>query len=362
MTQSSLIPELEEVLRSGSADKRTRTLQKITDLFVYGAPGYGEDHVAVFDDVLGRLIEEIEARALAELSHRLAPVDNAPIGVVQRLARDDDIEIAGPLLKNSPRLAEADLAEIARSKGQDHLLAISERPKIGVAVTDILVARGDQNVARKVAANRGAKLSEKGFNRLVDRAEGDDVLAVNVGQRPDIPAHVFRDLIARATAVVQKRLLAAARPETQAEIARVLAKVSREVGAKRVYDFRPAQQTVLALQKAGRLDEHQLADFATGEKFEETVAAMSMMCAIPIAVIERLMTGEQADPVLILCKATGFDWATAQAVMTVCATGRKPTRQMIADANANFELLSQAAAQRVVRFWQARPFDGTDPD
>lgn len=357
MIKSSLIPELEEVLRTGSPDKRARTLRKITDLFVYGSPYYNEDHVQLFDDVLGRLVEEIEARALAELSRRLAPVDNAPIGVVQRLARDDNISIAGPLLKSSPRLADSDLAEIARSKGQDHLLAISERPKIGEAVTDILVARGDQKVARRVAANRGAKLSEKGFNRLVDRAEGDDILAVRVGQRPDIPAHIFRDLVMRATEVVQKRLLAAARPETQAEIVRVLAKVSREVGAKQVRDFRPAQATVLALQKAGRLDERQLAAFAAGEKFEETAAALSMMCAVPIEAIERLMTGEQSDPVLILCKAAGFDWSTAQAVMTVCATGKKPMRQMLDDANANFDLLSQSAARRVVRFWQARPVD-----
>jgi uncharacterized protein (DUF2336 family) len=355
MTRPSLIPELEEVLRTGSAEKRARTLEKITDLFVYGSPTYGEEHVALFDDVFGRLIEEIEARALAELAARLAPVANAPLGVVRRLAHDDDIAVAGPLLKSSQRLADADLAEIARSKGQEHLLAISERPRIGEAVTDILVARGDQNVARRVAANRGAKLSEQGFNRLVDRAEGDDILAMRVGQRPDIPAHIFRDLVVRAAEVVQKRLLAAARPETQAEIARVLAKVSGEVaGARRAFDFRPAQRIVLALQQARRLDEPRLAAFAAAEQFEETAAALSMMCAVPIEVIERLMTGERTDPVLILCKAAGFGWPTAEAVLMACSTGRKPTRQAITDANANFELLSQSAAQRVVRFWQAR--------
>ncbi len=360
MVNLSLIPELEEVLRTGSADKRARTLRKITDLFVYGSPHYNEDHVKLFDDVLGRLIEEIEVRALAELSTRLAPVDNAPVGVVQRLASDDDISVAGPLLKRSRRLADSDLAEIARSKGQDHLLAISERSRIGEAVTDILVTRGDQTVARRVAANRGAKLSEKGFGRLVDRAESDDILAMRVGQRSDIPAHIFRDLLLRATEVVQKRLLAAARPETRAEIIRVLAKVSREVGAKQACDFRAAQETVLALQKAGRLDEPQLAARAAGEKFQETAAALSLMCAVPIEVVERLMTGEQSDPVLILCKAAGFDWSTAQAVVRVCAAGKKATRQMLDDANANFELLSQSAAQRVVRFWQAQPPDRAD--
>jgi uncharacterized protein (DUF2336 family) len=358
MAQStSLIPELEEALRSGSADKRTRALQQITDLFVNGSPSYNDDHVQLFDDVLGRLIDEIEARARAELAARLAPVGNAPVGVVQRLARDDDISVAGPLLKQSQRLADTDLAEIARSKGQDHLLAISQRPRIGETVTDILVTRGDQQVARRVAGNRGARLSEAGFNQLVDRAERDDILAVRVGERPDIPAHIFRDLVMRATEVVQRRLLAGARTETRAEISRVLAKVSHDVSAKRVYDFRNAQHAVLALQKAGKLNERQLADFATSEKFEETAAALSMLCAVRIDVVERLMTGDQADPVLILCKAAGFDWSTAQSVMSVCGSGKKPSRQALGEANANFDLLSQSAAQRVVRFWQAKPTD-----
>jgi uncharacterized protein (DUF2336 family) len=353
---TSVIAEIEEVLRSGSAEKLDRTLRQITDLFVHGASSYSDDHVQLFDDLLGRLVEEIETRALAELAARLAPIDNAPIGVVRRLANDDDIAVAGPLLKRSPRLADDELVDIARNKSQGHLLAISERPRIGETVTDVLVRRGDQQVARQVAANRGAKLSEASFSRLVDRAVRDDVLAERVGRRPDIPAHVFRNLVMRATELVQRRLLAAARPETQAEISRVLAKVSREV-SRPAHDFRPAQQAVMELHQAGELDERRLTAFATDGRFAETVAALSLMCAVPIHVVERLMTGEQADPALILCKAAGFAWPTAQAVMIVAARDARPSRQVINDAAANFELLSQAAAQRVVRFWQARPSD-----
>jgi uncharacterized protein (DUF2336 family) len=353
---NSLIAEIEEVLRSGSPERLDRTLRRITDLFVHGALLYGDEHVQLFDDVLGRLVDEIEQRALAELATRLAPIANAPIGVVRRLAGHDDIAVAGPLLKRSPRLGDADLVDIALQKSQGHLLAISERPRIGEALADVLVDRGDQQVVRQVAANRGAKLSEASFNRLVDRAERDDVLAERVGRRSDIPPHIFRSLVLRATELVQRRLLAAARPETQQEISRVLAKVSREV-VRPARDFHPAQQHVIELHQAGKLDEHQVAAFAGEGRFEDTIAALSLMCAVPIPVIERLMTGEQADPALILCKAAGFSWPTAQAVMTIAAGDARPTRQALADAAANYDLLSQAAAQRVVRFWQARPSD-----
>ena len=102
----SLIPELEEVVQHGSREKRTETLQRITALFVNGAGSYNDEHVDVFDDVFGLLIEEIESKARAELSHRLAPVSNAPVKVLRRLANDDDIAVAGPVLKLAPRLAE----------------------------------------------------------------------------------------------------------------------------------------------------------------------------------------------------------------------------------------------------------------
>ena len=71
---ASLIPELEEVLQHGSAERRARTLQRITTLFLNSADQFNEDHVALFDGVFTRLIEEIESKARAELSNRLAPV------------------------------------------------------------------------------------------------------------------------------------------------------------------------------------------------------------------------------------------------------------------------------------------------
>src|ERR1019366_2521081 len=96
---ASLLPELEEVVQHGSAEKRAETLRRITSLFLDGAASFNEDHVALFDDVIGYLIEEIGARVLAELARRIAPVPNAPAGVVCKLAKNDDIEIAGPVLK-----------------------------------------------------------------------------------------------------------------------------------------------------------------------------------------------------------------------------------------------------------------------
>ncbi len=229
---ASLIPELEDVIQHGSPERRALMLQQITALFIDGAERFNEDHVSLFDDVLSRLIEEIESKARTELANRLAPVGNAPVKVMRRLATDDDISVAGPVLRQSSRLNDADLIDIARTKSQAHLLAISSRTGIAEPVTDVLVKRGDREVARNLARNRTAQLSDGSFSALVGQARADVVLAERVGLRPDIPPRLFRELLLKATEVVQQRLLASAESETQAEIRRVLAKVSSEVGSQ----------------------------------------------------------------------------------------------------------------------------------
>src|ERR1700733_8444110 len=135
----SLIAELEDAIQSGSKDRRVDTLRRVTDLFVADADRLNDQQIEVFDDVLGHLIKRMEAKALAELSRRLGPINNAPTDIVRRLARDDNITVAEPVLTQSARLSDNDLIDIANTKTSAHLLAISARPQIGTGVTDVLL-------------------------------------------------------------------------------------------------------------------------------------------------------------------------------------------------------------------------------
>jgi uncharacterized protein (DUF2336 family) len=354
---ASLLPELEDVVQHGSAEKRAKTLRRITSLFLDGAANFTDEHVALFDDVIGALIEEIEVKALAELARRLAPVPNAPHGVVTTLAKNDDISVAGPVLRQS-HLADPDLKYIAETKSQAHLLALSTRLGLSETLSDVLVRRGDSDVARSVATNHKARLSENAFTTLVKRAEHDNALAEKVGSRTDIPPRLFRQLLMQASGVVQQRLLANAKPDTRAEIQRVLAKVIEEVAAKAApRNYAAALAAVQALHKQRKLTEADVADFAKDGKYEETLAALAVVSEVPIEVVDRLVNGERADPVLILARAAGFSWPTVRAIMTA-RPGLKPTGQTLDAGRENFDRLTPATAQRVVRFWQVRPGSG----
>ena len=93
-----LIAELEDALSSSSPEKRLATLRRVTDLFLNEASRLNEQQIAVFDDVLVHLAQRIELKARVELSTVLAPLPNAPIAVVRRLASDDEIAVAHPVL------------------------------------------------------------------------------------------------------------------------------------------------------------------------------------------------------------------------------------------------------------------------
>ena len=75
---------------------------------------------------------------------------------------------------------------------------------------------------------------------------------------------------------------------------------------------------------------------------------------MPVAVVDRLIAGDRPDPVLIISKALGFAFPTVKAILELRAGGRRLSPQALDDAVINFERLSPATAQRVLRFWQSR--------
>ena len=55
---------------------------------------------------------------------------------------DDTIEVARPLILNSPLLTESDVLRLIVESGVGHQEAVAGRPNIGVPVTDALVVGG----------------------------------------------------------------------------------------------------------------------------------------------------------------------------------------------------------------------------
>jgi len=361
----SIIDEVESALRTGSAEKGLATARRVTDLFLSSAGSFDDEQIALFDDVLDRLIGTIELRAiadmgarvaLAEISAQLAPIAQAPPSVIRRLANNDEIRIAGPVLQESARLDDGALVQIASSKGEPHLLAVAGRWWLKEIVTDALLARRYPSVSRRLAANPGARVSGNGFAVIVGQAEADPELAVSVGVRVDLPSDLRRRLLRSATDAVRTRLLSRAPPhlfeEIQGAIAAVTVGVEREMSVVR--DFEGAKRAIANLKATGQLTEATLLGFATQRRYEEAVAALAALSGSTIEVIRPLMQSLREDGLLVPCKAAQLSWETTAAVLeSRFATGAmKPAD--IARAKSNYARMTSENARRTLRFWQVR--------
>jgi len=187
----ALISELGATLPTRSDEQRYDMLREICDLFLTYAPACRADQVQLFGEVMMALVEIVRREALVELSGKLAPVDNAPSKVARRLARDDDMAIAGPMLTQSNALTDKDLAEIIANKGPSHLKAVLKRAQMGAAVSDLLLERDDPALIYRLAASTEVHFSEVGIVKLVCAARNDKKLAEIVLRRKDLPAEML---------------------------------------------------------------------------------------------------------------------------------------------------------------------------
>ena len=80
------------------------------------------------------------------------------------------------------------------------------------------------------------------------------------------------------------------------------------------------------------------------------------MSAVKIATLDQLISGDRYDPILIVGKTIGLEWATVRALILLrLGPSRIASPADIETARANFARLMPSTAERVVDFWRTRP-------
>jgi len=253
-------------------------------------------------------------------------------------------------------LDERALINIVTTKSQEYLLAVSTRQSLGPAITDVLVSRGDQAVLRSTARNNGAKFSDGGYQKLVDRAHGDDELTESVGSRPDIPRYLYVEIIKKASDAVRTRL-ERAQPNIALEIRQTIAEVTgviRATSAHGSYDYSKAEKHVKSLHAAGRLGANEVEAFAKARQIEEITAALAVVGDLPIEVVERAMMQDRAEPLIIVARAIGLPWLAAKAILLLRSDVLGRTSATVEQCLSNFERLKPSTAQQTLRFYMLR--------
>ncbi|MCP4618314.1 MAG: DUF2336 domain-containing protein [Bradyrhizobium sp.] len=357
IASTELIAELERAVRA-KPGRTGKVLRGLADLLSVMADRLDARQLEIFDEMMIRLMDHVEAPALAELGNGLADIACAQLKVVQRLARHEDAAVASPILQRSAQLSDEGLVEIASSRGPSHGAAIAQRKRVGEAVVDVLLDHGDTSVCVQLAKNGGAKFSPNGFAKLRRMAERNDELADLLVSRTDVPAEVLRELLSRLPRSVRARLLRTCSPELRAPIMAAIESVEVGIVAKvpEKIDYSEAQAKIVELNKQGKLNDSTVNRFATWREYRNLIAALSHLATVPVETIEPLVHEGDFYGVIVACHASRLNWTTTQAVIGNRPNQPKLSPADIAQAQAAFDSLNLSASQRIIRFGSVGDF------
>ncbi|GGK25551.1 DUF2336 domain-containing protein [Salinarimonas ramus] len=346
------LADLDGALAARDTAERALAGERLAELFFERAPALSEEHVALFDDVLEKLVGDLTFRARVALSERFADCPNAPRKVTFLFGTDDEIRVAGPVLERSSRLDVDALLAIARAKGQDHLCAIAKRAHVPESVTDVLLDRGGRRVVATAAGNPGATFSPDGTAILVARAQTDDALVRALASRDDAFAGRVATLVSKARARVRETLSR----ETGADPELIEALVSRiggeiaEKGDKRTLlgQFTDAMTSVQERAGDTGLAELDALGALLDGKIAETLCVMAVMQGVPVEFVARAYHASTYAPILVIARACDFRWKTVHHLLHA-KLGRALPDVLAEDARSTFERLGPATARRVLR-------------
>ncbi len=308
-----LAGDIDEEVRFGLAGKIARLV-----------PGLTEKAQERLADQTIELIETLARDELPRirviLAEALAEVTGAPppeiTRIVRRLAADEVLDVAAPVLERSVLLSDEDLLEIINGgPPQGALSAISRRASVAQSVADVIAAGDDREAIAELLANPSAQIREETLDSIVDRAPEVESWHAPLVRRPKLsPSSALR-----IAAFVADTLLEALRrredldSETASAIEKAVhrrlenaapAPVGR-AGGEDVDEERPIDKAA-RLNAAGQLDETLVAQSVASGNRRFVNAALAVLGDLPLDIVREIVASESAKAVTALAWKAGL--------------------------------------------------------
>lgn len=348
--KQSCLLDIEALSGETSSDKRRDILRRVTDLFFLTTEQQTPGDIATFGNVMERIAYELEVEARSELSERISEIDKAPRHLVCRLATDD-IAVARPVLENSRVLTDNDLIQIARTRGQTHLHAISRRPTLAAPVTDVVVEHGESPVLQEVTKNKGAEFSQKGLGVLAEKARTDGELLSALGTRGDLPPDLMKDIKQRIAKKIKAEM---AGKYTAADMAELESLVDEGAANLDLDGLKKSNEELHERAIKHQLTEDDIVNFAKSRKLTEVVHALALLTGLDNRMISNCLLKAEIATLGIVCKANGFKGTTYLTLIQTRSGNDGLTAREVARSMREYDSLSVGNAKRTLRFLKMR--------
>lgn len=172
----------------------------------YGAETLAEAERDLALAIIQAILPEVELTLRCRLAESLQHSSQLDRRLALQLAKDV-IDVATPILTQSPVLTDADLAEIIASTSPAHIRAIAQRAVLSADVTGAVIQYGDEAAILRIAANSNAAISADGFHRVLNRFPDHTRLNETLSLRPALPLAIVERLATVVTGKVLERLI-----------------------------------------------------------------------------------------------------------------------------------------------------------
>lgn len=182
-------------------------MENITDMFL-SPDGRLNDHERVLmNDIMVKLLKNVEKKIRKGLSERLAESDEISIELVTMLA-NDHIEVARPVLEKSALLKDEDLVETVRNRTDSHRLSIAIREHVSETVSDELIEHGNEDVIEALIQNSNAELSKASMDYLVQESRSVDRFQEPLLNRNDLSFELVHKMYWWVSAALRRKIVA----------------------------------------------------------------------------------------------------------------------------------------------------------
>jgi uncharacterized protein (DUF2336 family) len=349
-------PVQADLVLAKDSDERVRAdlAVKIAGLASELGPNETDKLKSMTYEVLEALIHDEAIRVRRIVAETLKRMPNAPASVVQRLARDPELSVAGPVLQYSPILTDQDLLDIIRQLPiPGAAAAIARRERLSLHLADEIGGADDIDAITALLSNESAQIREETLDRLIERAPKYPAWHRPLVNRPRLSADAAKKL----ALFVARDLLTWLRARTDLpseamgeleEI--VLQRLDAEKLAPNTAEAPDALlKEVRQLQAEGKLQEDVLVDALIGARLGFVHAGLSVLSAMPIAVIEKITSAHSAKGITALVWKAGLPMRFAVRLQTVLA--RIPSSQTLKPRSDGGFPLSPDALQWQIDFF-----------
>ncbi len=215
--------DVDLLLANPSTHVRSDTAKKVSEQYKMQTLTQKEKQIA--EDIFRLITNDVEIQVRADLSDSLKNCSFLPHDIVEKIVHDV-ASVAMPMIQYSDVLTERDLIEIVKSHDEDKQIAVANRESVPPRVSELLIEDAPETPVVILVSNYGARISEYGYDKLLERFGDNESIHRPLLMRPKVPVYVLEKLITHVSDELKRQLLT--RRDLPAQLITTLVSQTRE--------------------------------------------------------------------------------------------------------------------------------------